>query len=516
MGDILRTLQDCYSGVRSGMATPQEGDAEDPLSSRESVRAVRMSLRPPVRFSAMGDLALWLTRFEMYVRRAGIPEDQWTSELLPLLEDEPFRLVSQQGLVQSSDYKEVADCLRAQYEPEGNELEWLMKFQQHSQKAGEQLGEYVGALRVLVDKAYSKWDNERRKELVRNQFIHGIHSSTVQLRLMREMPSDLDDTLTLAMQQEAVEAAQRRISKKEPHETLTVGDNTGGASCNQDNEQCVSAVSPSPAIVQLTKKVQESEAMVLQLTRQVQLLQNELSKSAPRNLGRRQQRVGEPQKRGPRCWSCGGHGHLRRDCPSKSNRKQDSVESAAVSSALMVRGVIGGRPTKMLVDSGSAVILIREDVWEGINTGQALETPVCTVVAANGEKLKLVGQCNLPVQVGGLSHDHPFLIVKSSGLTQECLLGADYLTEYGCVIDLKHQILLAGGTPVHFIHSLGLNGEDSVMHTAVKLSESVTLPSYCQMQLPVIIASHSLLGSTTALLEPDQAFMEAHGQQLLF
>ena len=67
-------------------------------------------------------------------------------------------------------------------------------------------------------------------------------------------------------------------------------------SCNQDNEQCVSAVSPSPAIVQLTKKVQESEAMVLQLTRQVQMLQNELSKSAPRNLGRRQQRVGEPQK----------------------------------------------------------------------------------------------------------------------------------------------------------------------------------------------------------------------------
>ena len=42
----------------------------------------------------------------------------------------------------------------------------------------------------------------------------------------------------------------------------------------------------------------------------------------------------------------------------------------------MVRGIIGGRPTKMLVDSGSAVTLIRKDVWEGINTGQALETPV--------------------------------------------------------------------------------------------------------------------------------------------
>ena len=38
-------------------------------------------------------------------------EDQWVSELLSLLEDEPFCVVSQQGLVSSTEYKVVIKCL---------------------------------------------------------------------------------------------------------------------------------------------------------------------------------------------------------------------------------------------------------------------------------------------------------------------------------------------------------------------------------------------------------------------
>ena len=60
-------------------------------------RAVRMSLRPPARFSATSDLALWLKRFVLYTRHAGIPTERWVAELLSLLEDEPFRVVTQQG-----------------------------------------------------------------------------------------------------------------------------------------------------------------------------------------------------------------------------------------------------------------------------------------------------------------------------------------------------------------------------------------------------------------------------------
>ena len=79
------------------------------------------------------------------------------------------------------------------------------------QKLGEQLVEFAGALRALADKAYPTWPDEQIKELLRNQFIQGLRSSSVQLELMKEKPSTLDEALQLANWQESIEAAQKRL-----------------------------------------------------------------------------------------------------------------------------------------------------------------------------------------------------------------------------------------------------------------------------------------------------------------
>ena len=106
---IETVLRLYYSGVRSGMATEEldmEVDRQVATNgaNRIQARAVRMSVRPPARFSATyaSDLAtkvLWLRRFEPYVQQARIPTEKWVAKLLSLLEDEPFRVVMQQGLV---------------------------------------------------------------------------------------------------------------------------------------------------------------------------------------------------------------------------------------------------------------------------------------------------------------------------------------------------------------------------------------------------------------------------------
>ena len=80
--------------------------ASSPLGSAQ---VVRMSLHPPPCFPPGGDLDLWLKRFKMYVKHPKIAQEQWTSELLPLLDDEPFRTISQQGLVESTNYKAVVE-----------------------------------------------------------------------------------------------------------------------------------------------------------------------------------------------------------------------------------------------------------------------------------------------------------------------------------------------------------------------------------------------------------------------
>ena len=134
------------------VTTPHEGAT--PVRGSDVMRLVRMSLRPPTRFAAGADFTLWLTRFEMYTQQADIAEPQRVKEFLSLLEDEPFRVVSQHGLLETGDYGAVTGCLQQHYAPDGNELEWQYKLQTRTQRPGEQLADFAGALRVLTDKAY--------------------------------------------------------------------------------------------------------------------------------------------------------------------------------------------------------------------------------------------------------------------------------------------------------------------------------------------------------------------------
>ena len=67
---------------------------------------------------------------------------------------------------------------------DGNEFEFQCRFQQRVQLSGEKLMEFVGALRFLADKAYPQWSGEQRLEVVRRQFIQGLSSSSMQLKLI--------------------------------------------------------------------------------------------------------------------------------------------------------------------------------------------------------------------------------------------------------------------------------------------------------------------------------------------
>ncbi|KAL5475209.1 hypothetical protein EMCRGX_G027282 [Ephydatia muelleri] len=150
----------------------------DPVSTGTTTvveRVVRMSLRPPLRFGAKGDWKLWLSRFEMYATQAKIAKDSWSKELLSL------------------------------------ELEWQLKVRTRVQKVGESLMEFCGALKGMADKAFPAWPAEQLQDLLRNQFIQGVLSSSVQLALMKEEPKTLDDALKLACKHEMVETAQKHL-----------------------------------------------------------------------------------------------------------------------------------------------------------------------------------------------------------------------------------------------------------------------------------------------------------------
>lgn len=241
---------------------------------------------------------------------------------------------------------------------------------------------------------------------------------------MKNLPASMDEALKKATWQELVEAAQNRLHKDKVHATEALA--------IEDTSDSITA--PKVLTVGTRESAKRTEDIVEELSRQVSQLWRK-STTAPQADQQEQRRADAGA-----CWHCGEHGHLRRNCPKRERGRyhqgrQPASETAAVGCMVMVTSLVAGRQTKMLVDTESAVTIVREDVWRETmqsDWGQ-LAPPLHPAVAANGQELDLHGQSEVIICVGGLAKRHTVIVAR--GLTQECLLGADYLQKHQCVIE---------------------------------------------------------------------------------
>ena len=228
-------------------------------------------------------------RFDAYAEEARIADIDRGKELLSLLDDEPFRLVYQNGLVETKDFKAVRDCLQLRYGKSGMGLEWQMKLQSRTQRHSESLLEFAGELRMIASKAFPDWTNAQREELVRNQFIQGVASPTVQVELMKEMPDTIDAVVETARKLEAVELAQKRLYRE-----------------RRGSDQVTTAtLTPVTVNDSVQDKLDRLTADVQRLTEQMLSLTK-----LPPNRSQARRRGSSLQ-----CWHCKQPGHIRRECP---------------------------------------------------------------------------------------------------------------------------------------------------------------------------------------------------------
>ena len=216
-----------------------------------------------------------------------------------------------------------------------------------------------------------------------------------------------------------MEAAQKRLSSERGHGSSSL------ASSSIENAAAENGIA-TMSVQQLRKQAQDSERIVQDLRKQIQELNGRLSgKEKPTVADQPPQSSAFSRQQGSAaitCWNCREQGHVRRNCPHKRNgRKKSPWQISAVSSTLMAEG---SRVTRMLVDTGSAVTLVREDVRD-VKFGNSLklEVPANSVVAANGEKLDISGQCTMSIKVGALSQQHLVLVARNLLETRNAFLG---------------------------------------------------------------------------------------------
>ena len=69
---------------------------------------------------------------------------------------------------------------------------------------------------------------------------------------------------------------------------------------------------------------------------------------------------------------------------------------------------------------------------------------------ANGDPLQILGQTQSHIHLAGTDFTHNVLV--SGNVTQDCLLGADFLAAHGFVIDLQSRVLRQGQASTPLLH----------------------------------------------------------------
>ena len=86
----------------------------------------------------------------------------------------------------------------------------------------------------------------------------------------------------------------------------------------------------------------------------------------------------------------------------RSGRTHTGVNTDAVNSVLFINGAVAGHPTPMLVDTGSGITIVQEDVWQEATTKdahQSLGEITHPVFAANGEELDVAGRAAVTLSI---------------------------------------------------------------------------------------------------------------------
>ena len=131
-----------------------------------------------------------------------------------------------------------------------------------------------------------------------------------------------------------------------------------------------------------------------------------------------------------RCYNCGGQGHMARACPSpRRSREVRRLETSQPE--LKVPIAVNEVHTVGVVDTGSSVSLLREDEAASLGCSiKLLDDVHC--VAANGTDVKVTGQVEVPVVLGGTQAVHQFHVARN--LADPVLLGLDLLAKVEATI----------------------------------------------------------------------------------
>ena len=157
-----------------------------------------------------------------------------------------------------------------------------------------------------------------------------------------------------------------------------------------------------------------------------------------------------------------------------------------------VEAQINGMMSSLLIDTGSAITLIGEDLWRKCkHDHEELEQWTKQLVSVDGSHVKVLGSCKVRILLGDQTFVHTALVVDH--LTSEGILGVDFLQKNKCLVDLGTNILRIAGHSINIPLSHNPPTEESSSRQInVVVAQTTCIPARSEMEL--LAETHDSIG----------------------
>ncbi|KRY81781.1 Retrovirus-related Pol polyprotein from transposon 17.6 [Trichinella pseudospiralis] len=327
----------------------------------------QVTFRAPAPFSLGTDASVWLARMEEYLQQNGIPRDRWTSVARSFLSNDVYAQVMQWSLGVKAPFADFAKMFAERYSPIESTLDARAKFVSRRQLPGESLNAYAYAIMLLGRKANCD------DTLVRDRFFLGLRNAELKRQLYSSRNEPWQQFLSIARE---ADFANQLLPTDAAH--------AGVVQALAENERFQPTPSPDAETANSHRAI--SAAPLCRHTSSIDvpiadLLLLQLRRPKPHITPVPERTATEPTsspgKRPALSIGSVPRGPQSRQFPTPltGRSQQEAVHVVAFTkpSSIFVQTNVAGTDSQLLLDTGAAVTLISEDLFNSLSPKPELQ-----------------------------------------------------------------------------------------------------------------------------------------------
>lgn len=358
------------------------------------------------------DFKIYIERLEVFFTANTISDGKKVSVLLTLIGEKCYgvlRDLISPALPTDKTYEQIVTVLTEHYSPAKSEIAERFKFLRRRQGTEESIADYVAGLKKLASSCnYGTFLNTA----LRDKFVEGIYDVKIQRELLQKATLTYEDAVRYALAFELTTKTANELKIGSSESTVYKINSRPNSSKNMFK-------GPESGV---KKHVNDKEGITCFRCKGNHLANQCRFKSY-------------------KCNNCKKVGHLARACKILKVNNVERKEKSDLDSSdneylyaigdkrckyapVVVNVSINDKSVLMEVDTGSAVTVMSEKLYNKMFPEVKLQRSSSILFTYSKEQLKLIGEVKVTVKYGRKTHNLPVQIIEGNGPT---LMGRDWL-----------------------------------------------------------------------------------------